>query len=265
MANLRVRVCTSRGESAGGLERERRGRYGDRRAAHLLAPGHQVAEAFLDRRRPVFPAHLQQPRFGDVDGRDLGVQIAEGHLWQAHVGGDHVEQIIGALARAIDPQAREPQALVEDLGRLGRERAGNRAAEFGPVGHRDGKGGELALDEHRLDDPDVRKVGAAGEGIVRDVDVARLHGIAELADYGLDVALEGAGEHGDAVGLGQELRLGVGQATGEIQDLVNHRAHRGPRQHEPHLIGDGHKLVADDLERDVGATIARASILHRFP
>ena len=61
---------------------------------------------------------------------------------------------------------------------------------------------------------------------------------------------EGAGEERDAVGLYHQLAIGIAEAAGEIQYLVDHRAHRGLGDDDAHLVGKREQLAADDLARD---------------
>ena len=230
----------------------------NRRAAQALAAVQHVAKRLLGQRRSVFFANLQDPRLGDAHRGQLGVQVAQAHLGNSRIGGDQIDQVLAALARIVDALAGKARALMEDLGRVHRQRARDLAADVGPVRDGDGVGDDLAVHENRFDDGDVGKMRAALVGIVRDIDVAGPHGAAKTADNVLDVTGEGAGEYGDAVGLGDHLCLGVDDAAGEVQYLIDHRAHRGSRQNHAHLDGRRQKLAADDLERD--ALLRRRSV-----
>ena len=98
--------------------------------------------------------------------------------------------------------------------------------------------------EHRLDHAHVVVVGAAAVGVVEHVDVAGPDALAELLLDAVDLEREGAGEDGDAVGLGYELAVRIAEAAGEIEHLVDDRAHAAPREHHAHLVGHGQQLAA---------------------
>ena len=106
---------------------------------------------------------------------------------------------------------------------------------------------QLAVHEDRLDYADIGEMRTPGIGVVDHIDVARTDPVAKLADHRLNVPLKGAREHGDAVGLGDELRLVVADSAGEIEDLVDDRRHAGACQHQAHLVGCGLQLSPNDL------------------
>ena len=84
------------------------------------------------------------------------------------------------LAAALDDLRRaEPEALLEDLGRVHR-RAGVLRADVEPVRARGGEADELAVVEDRPEDRDVVQVGAGEVRVVHDPDVAGLPGLAAV-------------------------------------------------------------------------------------
>ena len=92
------------------------------------------------------------------------------------------------------------------------------------------------------------------EGVVGHENVARPHGLAVAAHDRAHLRREGAGEEGDAVGLHDELAVGVAKAAGEVEHLVDHGAHGGLGDDDAHLVGKREQLAADDLARDrIGA------------
>ena len=105
--------------------------------------------------------------------------------------------------------------------------------------------------EDRLDQADVAGVRAA---LVRDVgreDVALAHAVeAVLAQDALDLRPERAGEEREAVRLGDDLCVRVGDAAGEVEHLVDDRAHARAREHDAHLVGRRVQLLLDDLDRE---------------
>ena len=185
---------------------------------------------------------------GDAHGGDAGAEVADRHGGQAHVLPDQRDQLLVQLAAAVEAELRELQPFLEDLGRIGGEGAEDLAADLGPVRHRDAEGDHLPLGEDGHDQRDVGGVGAAAVGTVGHEDVAGAHRCQRVAGQDrLDLRPEGAGEEAEPVVLGDHLRLGVGDAAGEVEHLVDDRAHAGARQDDAHLAGDGEQLVADHL------------------
>ena len=226
------------------------GQRRDGRAADLLALGHEVRKSPADGLRAILAAHLLEAGIGDADGGNLGIEIAQGHFRQPDVGRDQVEQVVLPLALAKDAESRKAQPFVEDFRRLRRNRAGNAAADLGPMRDGDAEREQLVIDEYRLHDADVGEMRAPAIGVVDHIDVTGPHPVAELADHRLNVPLKGAREDGDAVGLGDELRLVVADPACEIEDLVDDRRHAGARQHQAHLVGRGLQLSPNDFQCD---------------
>jgi hypothetical protein len=75
-------------------------------------------------------------------------------------------------------------------------------------------------------------------------------GIAVLALDGLNLDREGAGEDRNAVGLRDQISVGVADPAGEVEDLIDHRAHAGAGQNDAHLFRGGRELSADDFQVD---------------
>ena len=103
----------------------------------------------------------------------------------------------------------------------------------------------FAIGEDRPDDREIARMCAAFERVIGEKGVARRHIRPEALDDEVDLAREGAGEDRDAVGLRDEIAPRVADAAGEIEDFVDHRAHRRARQHDRHFV-DGRKQLAGD-------------------
>ena len=78
---------------------------------------------------------------------------------------------------------------------------------------------EFAFEEDRFDDGNVGGVGIAHERIVADEDIAGADGIAVLALDGLNLGRKGAGEDRYAVGLGDQMSVGIADTAREVEDL----------------------------------------------
>ena len=84
---------------------------------------------------------------------------------------------------ARQPDARQPQPLLKHRGRVGRQAAGDGAADVEQMRDRDGVGDHATVAEDRPDDGEIAGMRAAFERIVGQEGVARRHVDAEaLAD-----------------------------------------------------------------------------------
>ena len=148
-----------------------------------------------------------------------------------------------------DPDAGQLEALLVDLRRLGRDAARNRTADLDPVRDADRECDHAPADDDGLDEADVARVRAALVRDVRREHVALAHAReAVLAQDALHLRPERAREEREAVGLRDDLRIGVGDAAGEVEHLVDDRAHARAGEHHTHLVGRGVQLLLDDLD-----------------
>src|SRR5581483_7450131 len=67
---------------------------------------------------------LAQGAVADVAGRDLRGEVAEELARDAHVRAQDLEELLHRPAAVVEPEPRQPQALLEDLGAVARARAG---------------------------------------------------------------------------------------------------------------------------------------------
>ena len=235
------------------------GRRGDHRPRPRLARGEEQAERLVERVEAVLGHGLVDAPLGDPDRGELGIDVAHGEPRQADIVEDDADDVVDQPVVAGEADAGEAEPLLEDRRGVRRDAAGDRAADIEEMGDRDGIGDQPAVGEDRPDDGEVAGVGAALEGIVGEEGVAGMHVGAEALDDELHLAREGAGEDGDAVGLGDEVAAPVADAAGEVEHLVDHRAHRGAGEHDRHLVDDGEQLAVDDLAgHRVGRPAARA-------
>ena len=154
------------------------------------------------------------------------------------------------LVVAGQPHAGKAEAFLVDRRRVGRDAAGDRAADIEEMGHRDAVGDQRTAVEDRPDDREVAGMRPALEGIVGEERVARRHVGAEALQDELHLPRECAGEDGDAIGLGDQFAARVADAAGEVEHLVDHRTHRRSREHDRHLVDGSEQLAVDDFLRD---------------
>ena len=226
------------------------GDLGDRLPARALAMVEDVGKGMPQRADAITGADFLQACVGDADRRDFGVEVPQRHLGQAHVGGDDVDDLVYQLTASEQAQLGELHAFLEDFRRVRRQATGYLAADFAPVRDRNGEGDQLIPDKHRLDQGDVGGVRPAGVRVIRHVDVAWGDAARVLPQNALHLHGEGSGEQRDAVRLRDELGVRVGDPAGEVQHFVDHGAHAGAGEDDPHLVRGGEEFPFDDLDRD---------------
>ncbi|MCY1401711.1 hypothetical protein D9M71_168340 [compost metagenome] len=204
----------------------------------------------------------QQSPLADAQRRGAGMQVADGHFRQTHVGGDHIDQCLVDPATVVDSYSGELQPFLVDLAGVGAEAARVLATDLGPVRLVRRPGNQPALMEYRHDHRYVGKVGPASAiGIVGDEHVTRQDILGrEFLQHAAHRPIEGADEAGNAVALGDQLAAAVGQADAVVQRLIDDRAHAGALEGDEHFLADGHQGVLDDFVSErIGVGHAHAS------
>ena len=187
-------------------------------------------------------------QFGDAFGgdhhrADLGVEVAQEILRLAHVGREHLQDVVPGNAPVIQLQGRDADALLEYLGGPGVIPAVGAAAHVAVMGAVHGVEQQASLVKYGPDDGDVGQVAAAEIGVVQDEQVAFGHGIPEIVPHRRSGHRQGADMHRDALSLGHQLAIGVQDAGGKIAARVKYLGHGGPQHHLGHLQGDGFQTV----------------------
>src|SRR5258708_10592140 len=116
---------------------------------------------------------------------------------------------------------------------------------------------QVGAREDRAAQRDVGKVrSAAGVRVVGNDHITGFEVLAACDGF-LDRVAERAEEAGDAVALGDELAVGVGDTAREGGDLVDDRALRGALQRDEHLVADCREPLAQHVhgEPDVGEPV----------
>ena len=146
---------------------------GERVPGHRLAVVVEALERREEGRDAIARGEVADPPRTEPDGRYPGPQVADEEVRQARVGGQDPRYGDDLLASVDDLDRRQPQALLEEVGGLGRDRAGRHATDVVPVGDRGRPGDQSLLDEHGHREHDVVEVGdAAVERVVGREDVA---------------------------------------------------------------------------------------------
>jgi hypothetical protein len=135
---------------------------------------HQLVRRLLDEPPPVPVEQLQHAALRDPQGADLGVQVAPGAARRAMVGHDQPPELEVVLVALDDLHGRDAQPLLEDLGRVGGERADRLASDLREMTHVGDEAEELALVEDAPHHAVLGDVRAAPIRVVVQDDVPRL-------------------------------------------------------------------------------------------
>ena len=238
------------------------GRLGDGGAHAALGVVLHLGHRRFDLVGAVALAELLYAQHADGIGGELGVEVADGEVGHAHIGGDQalegaaVPVVLETVARG-----REAYALLIDVRGVDVE-AGRAAAEIEMMRHRGAEAHDPAGDEDRREDEHVGNVLAALERVVVDQEVAFLQRLDRMAfQAGAQRLADRAELHGNELGLGHRVAVAVHQAgravarlaqdgrVGRADQLYAHLARRGDQRLADHGIVDGTQLAHGDLRR----------------
>jgi hypothetical protein len=235
----------------------------DYRTRFRFAGAKYVVEDGEGRLPPVTLQRLDQSPFRHADGRELGVDIAKNQRGKPHILDDYPLEVIEDAVASRKPDAGQAEPFLKDGACVRRQAPRLSAADIEEVRHGDGEGDDFAPMEDRSDDREIAGVRAALIGIIGQERIPRRH---RAFEPGLDeahLARKRACEKCDAVGLRKQAPIGVAEAAGEIQHLVDHRTHARACEHDRHFVDQRQKTSADDLSRHVGgAGTRRLRFLH---
>ncbi len=187
---------------------------------------------------------------------ELRVQIALPLGGRPDIGQQHPPHVVDPMAAGHEPDRRDPEPLLVDLGGQ-RHGAGGHPAHVGvvrPGGHV-GQGYGIAgavvvtADVHGRDQRDVREVGAAVERVVQRRHVAGRER-AELVEGGPDAHGHGAEVHRHVVAHGHGLAGGVEEGARVVPALLDVRRVGRASQRRAHLLRQRRQQMAVDLEAD---------------
>ena len=190
---------------------------------------------------------------GGRQAREASLHVAPVLVGRARVDQDHLAQRLVEFAGGIELLRRNPQALLEDLGRGRRDRSRHPPADVADVDETPGPAQQLAVDEDRLPQIDVRKMrrhAPRGIRIVGDEDVAFLDVIAAGRNGRLHRHADHH-QHAVAARRGKDLAAARDQHGAVVLRLLDEHGMRGARHDLGHLVDDGLEPVEQDLQADL--------------
>ena len=144
----------------------------------------------------------------------------------------------------------DPQPFLEHVGAVTGDRPGHPPADVAVMRNGDCETDSLPLEEHRLDDEDVRRVARAVERIVDDVDVAGSKVVSEALEHHLDHVRYRSELEWDRDGLSDRLARRAAESRGEVHGVADDRGVGGTEDGRRHLVGNRGQAVGDDLACD---------------
>ncbi len=193
-------------------------------------------------------------RRADIQGCELGLQVAPQDVGLAHVLQDDGADRFDQLALFEDLHGRDAQAFLENLRGARAVAAGGNAADVQMVAERADESDAAALVEHGHEGDDVGQMLAAAIGVVGNDDVAGLPLV------GGDVLGQYLGEEErhrvqmarDARGLRHVPAIAVEHGGRVIEQLTHDGRAAGAPDGDVHLGRSGGQRIVDDLEFDRG-------------
>jgi hypothetical protein len=213
-----------------------------------LRVGQDAFDRLLHRLGPVAFDELGEAPLGDVQGGDLGLQVAPVLARDAGVGQDQVELLLVRLAAPVQLRRRDDEALLVLVDRGRADAARYEPADVGGVDEREAEAQQPTVSEDRLPHEVVGQVGdepLRAFRIVRDADVARL-----VAGDRLDRAVHrcpDADEDPHVVGRHEDLAAATDQIGAEVGGLLHEDRVAGNLDRVPELARDPHEAVLEDL------------------
>ena len=195
--------------------------------------------------------------------REVAAKLAR----MPHVQHDQVEHVLAQPARLIEPERRNPDALLPDLG--GRRVVGavRGAADVALMRAIDRPERQPLAIEHRHERSQIRQVVAAVVRVVEQEHVARPDVAAKVVVHRTRRPRQRADMDRHVLRLGDQAPLGVAQRGREIAAGVDDLRVRGAQHRLAHLLGDRMQPVAHHRDRDridVVVACRHARLLSRF-
>ena len=235
------------------------GQRGDAGPHQPGRPVGQLGEGGGHRVGPVLADHLPQPPPAQVQGVELGVEVAVGVGGHPADAADQVHHVGPQLAPVAQLHGRDQHPLLGALGGRGVVVAGDGAPHVGVVAHRRQPAEQPAPAEVGLHQLHVVEVGAAPVGVVEDPHVAggrAAGGRGRLDGQGRRPG-QGPGEDGQAGGALHQGGPGdrVVDAVGGVVGLGDDRVEGRPEQGGVHLV---HQLLQAPLQHGQGHRVQPA-------
>ena len=167
--------------------------------------------------------------------------------------------------RLVQPERRNPDALLPDLGGARVVGAVRGAADVALVRAVDRPEGQPVAIEHRHERGQIGQVVAAVVGVVEQEHVARPDVAAKVVVHRPRRPRQRADVDRHVLGLGDQAPFGVAQRGREIAARVDDLRVRGAQHRLAHLLGDRMQPVADHRDRDRVDAVLRVRRHNRVP
>ena len=206
----------------------------------------------LDRGVRRLPAELagerQHAPLPDMRRADHRREVAAEIVRMAHVGRQHLQHVAPHHAAVVEPQRRDADALLPDLGGAGVVGAVRGAADVALVRAVDRPEHRPVALEHRHEGGQIGKVVAAVIRIVQQEYIARMDVVPEEFGDRLRGPWQGADMDRHVLGLRDQAAVQVADRGGEIAAGIKDLGIRGPQHRLAHLFDDGVQSVLHDRD-----------------
>ena len=246
--------------------------FRDRRPELCFRHFEEAIEAREDVLLAEFGDEFAQPFLAQPVGAQLSADVAEHEFRRAAVGADEPLDVAVGPVGALVAHGGQVQAFVENLSRLARAASRHWPADVALVRDRAAEAEQLAADEDRRDDRDVRRVWAAAVvGVIDDEGVALRDAVAERIDDGGGAGGECADVQRQDHVLRHHVALRVHQRAGCILRFPHDGGEAGAEQRILHLLHDAGEARLQHFEIDrvdghcfsvLGAASGRTEVRH---
>ena len=196
-------------------------------------------------RGAILGAQRLEALHADAVCRHLRAQVRQALARHLAVQQDEIQHVLLQLARPVEPDRRDAQAFLIDVGMAA-------IGEVGMMREIDGPGDDAAVDEDRLGEHDVRQMRAAARiGVVADEHVAGAHALDRvlLEDLRHD-ADEAAEMDRDVLGLAERAPFDIEQGGRAVAPLLDVGRVGRADQRLARFLHDRGQRRADDLDGD---------------
>ena len=234
----------------------------DRPGLALGAVEHRLDRGVGDRPAE-FGRQCQQPPLADMRRADHRREIAAKIARVADIGRDHLEEVAAHLAAIVEPQRRDADPFLPDVGRGGVVGAVRRPADVALMRAVDRPEARLLAGEHRHKDGQIGQMIAAVIGVVEQKDVARMDVAGEELGHRLCRVGQGADMDRHMLGLGDQPAVEIADRGREIAARIEDLRIRCAQHRFAHLLDDRQQAMPDDRNDDRIDDISQAC--HRGP
>ena len=199
----------------------------------------------LDDRRTEFRKQPRQPALPQMRRTDHRRQIAAKIAGVADIQSQQIEQVVAQLARFIEPDRRNAEALLPDFGGARVIAAMGRAADVALMRAHDGPVQAPVAIEDRHEGRQVGQMAAAMIGVVEQKDVTGAD-VPEPLLHGKRRPRQRADMHRDVIGLCDQAAAGVADGEREIATGVQYLRVGGAKHRLAHFRHDRAQPVLND-------------------